>query len=191
MKPKHFKSAADFRNWLQANHASTSELWVGFYLKASRQGGLTYAEALDEALCFGWIDGVRKRVDELSFTQRFTPRRPTSNWSLVNIRHVKRLKTAGRMSLAGLKAFAARRPEKSGVYSFENPPRELSPALQRQFKFDQAAWDYFQRQPPGYRRLACFFVMSAKQKETRQRRLARLIADSKQGRRLGALGDGE
>ena len=140
---------------------------------------------------FGWIDGVRKRVDELSFTQRFTPRRPTSNWSLVNIRHVKRLKTAGRMSLAGLKAFAARRPEKSGVYSFENPPRELSPALQRQFKFDQAAWDYFQRQPPGYRRLACFFVMSAKQKETRQRRLARLIADSKQGRRLGALGDGE
>jgi uncharacterized protein YdeI (YjbR/CyaY-like superfamily) len=187
VKPKHFKSAADFRNWLKANHASTREVWVGFYKKASGKGGVTYAEALDEALCFGWIDGVRKRVDELSFTQRFTPRQPTSNWSLINIRHVKRLKTAGRMMPAGLKAFAARSSAKSGVYSFENRPRELSRALQRQFKSDRAAWDFFQQQPPGYRRLACFFVMSAKQEETRQRRLARLMSDSKQGRRLGVI----
>ncbi len=191
MKPKHFKSTADFRNWLKANHANTSELWVGFYKKASGKGGITYAEALDEALCFGWIDGVRKRVDELSFTQRFTPRKPTSNWSLINIRHVERLKTADRMMPAGLKAFAARSAAKSGVYSFENKPRELSPALQRQFKSDQAAWDFFQQQPPGYRRLACFFVMSAKQEETRQRRLARLMSDSKQSRRLGVIGGGK
>jgi len=191
MKPKHFKAAADFRTWLKANHASATELWIGFYKKDSGKGGLTYAEALDEALCFGWIDGVRKRVDELSFTQRFTPRKSTSNWSLINICHVARLKTAGRMMPAGLRAFAARRPEKSGVYSFENKPSKLSPVLQQQFESDPAAWDFFQRQPPGYRRLACFFVMSAKQEATRHRRLARLMSDSKQNRRLGVISGGK
>jgi uncharacterized protein YdeI (YjbR/CyaY-like superfamily) len=184
VKPKHFTSAADFRAWLAANHASTTELWVGFYKKDSGKGGLTYPEALDEALCFGWIDGIRKRVDDVRFTQRFTPRKPRSNWSLVNIRHVGRLKKAGRMAPAGLKAFAARTPAKSGVYSFENKPRELSPSLKRQFNAAPAAWNFFQQQPPGYRRVASFWVMSAKQAETRQRRLARLIADSGQGRRL-------
>lgn len=191
VKSKYFKSAADFRTWLEANHSAASELWVGFYKKDSGKGGLTYAEALDEALCFGWIDGVRKRVDELSFTQRFTPRKPKSNWSLINIRHVGRLKKAGRMSVAGLKVFAARSAAKSGVYSFENRPRQLSPELERQFKRDAAAWSFFQQQPPGYHRLMNFWIMSAKQEETRQRRLARLIADSKQGRRVGILGGGK
>jgi len=139
---------------------------------------------------FGWIDGVRKRVDELSFMQRFTPRKPKSNWSLLNIRHVERLKKAGRMKPAGLKAYAARHAAKSGVYSFENKPRQLSPALERQFKLDRVAWNFFQKQPPGYRRLASFWIMSAKQEETRQRRLARLVADSRQDRRLGLLGGG-
>jgi uncharacterized protein YdeI (YjbR/CyaY-like superfamily) len=191
VKLKYFKAAADFRVWLEANHASATELWLGFYKKDSGKGGITYAEALDEALCFGWIDGIRKRVDELSFTQRFTPRKSQSNWSLINIGHVARLKKAGRMKPPGLKAFAARTDAKSGVYSFENKPRELSPALERQFKLDQAAWEFFQQQPPGYRRLASFYVMSAKREETRQRRLAQLMSDSKQGRRLGMLSGGK
>jgi len=191
MKIMHFKSQSEFRQWLEANHSSESELWVGFYKKDSGKGGLTYTEALDEALCFGWIDGVRKRVDELSFTQRFTPRKPRSNWSLVNIRHVERLKKARRMMPAGLKAFAAREAAKSGVYSFENKPRRLSPALERRFKSDKAAWDFFQQQPPGYRRVANFWVMSAKREETQQRRLAQLMEDSSHGRRLGLLGGGK
>lgn len=187
VKLKYFKSAADFRTWLAANHASVTELWLGIYKKDSGKISITYAEALDEALCFGWIDGVRKRVDELSFMQRFTPRKPKSIWSLINIGHVKRLTKAGRMMPAGEQAFAARTAARSGVYSFENRPRELSPQLQRQFRSDKAAWEFFQQQPPGYRRLMAFWVMSAKQEETRQRRLAQLMSDSKQGRRVGLL----
>jgi uncharacterized protein YdeI (YjbR/CyaY-like superfamily) len=188
MKLKFFKSAADFRAWLEANHATATERWLGFYKQDSGKGGITYAEALDEALCFGWIDGLKKRVDELSFTQRFTPRKLKSIWSLINIGHVERLTKAGRMKPAGLKAFTARTAARSGVYSFESRPRELSPELKRQFKSDQAAWDFFQQQPPGYRRVARFWVMSAKQEATRQRRLAQLLSDSKQGRRLGMVG---
>jgi uncharacterized protein YdeI (YjbR/CyaY-like superfamily) len=184
VKIKHFKSQTDFRQWLEANHTSLSELWVGFYKKDSGKGGLTYPEAVDEALCFGWIDGVKKRVDDFSYTHRFTPRKPNSNWSLINIRHVERLKKAGLMRPAGLKAFAARQPAKSGVYSFENGPRQLSPALERRFKAEKAAWDFFQQQPRGYRRVASFWVMSAKQDQTRDRRLTRLMQDSKQARRL-------
>lgn len=188
MKLKYFKSTADFREWLEANHTEATELWLGIYKKDSGKKGISYAEALDEALCYGWIDGVRKSVDELSFKQRFTPRKPKSNWSLINIGHVARLKKTGRMMPAGLKAFAAREAEKSGVYSFENKPRPLSPELERQFKSDKPAWEFFQRQPPGYRRLMSFWVMSAKREETRQRRLAQLMSDSKQGRRLGVIG---
>ena len=191
MKLKYFKSQSDFRQWLEANHASASELWVGFYKLDSGKGGLTYPQAVDEALCFGWIDGLKKRVDEFSYTQRFTPRKAKSTWSRINIRHAERLQKAGRMTPAGLKAFAARDPARSGVYSFENVPRQLSPALERQFKADKSAWAFFERQPPGYGRVASFWVMSAKQEETRQRRLARLMADSRQGRRLGPLGGGK
>ncbi|HEX5219670.1 MAG TPA: YdeI/OmpD-associated family protein [Verrucomicrobiae bacterium] len=187
MKLKYFKSAADLRAWLEVNHDRATELWLGIYKKDSGKVSITYAEALDEALCFGWIDGVRKRVDELSFTQRFTPRKPTSVWSLINIGHVERLTKAGRMMPSGLKAFAARTAAKSGIYSFENRPRGLSPELQRQFKSDKAAWKFFEQQPPGYRRVMIFWVMSAKRDETRLRRLARLIADSKCGRRVGLL----
>lgn len=191
MKLKYFKTAASFRQWLEANHASATELWLGFYKKDSGKVGITYAEALDEALCFGWIDGLKKRVDEFSFTHRFTRRKPKSNWSLINLRHVERLKKAGLMRAAGLKAFAARSLAKSGVYSFENKPRQLSPELEQQFKSDKPAWDFFQQQPPGYRRVASFWVMSAKQAKTRERRLARLMKDSSHGRRLGLLGGGK
>ncbi|MBI5385088.1 MAG: YdeI/OmpD-associated family protein [Verrucomicrobia bacterium] len=188
MKTKYFKSVSELRRWLEANHARTSELWVGFFKKDSGKGGVTYPEALDEALCFGWIDGVRKSVDAVSYKIRFTPRRPGSNWSRINLQHVERLKQAGRMTPAGLKAYAARVPERSGVYSFENAPRTLAAVDEAQFKADELAWEFFQRQPPGYQRLAVWWVVSAKKPETRARRLGQLIADSRIGRRLAQMG---
>ena len=185
MKIKYFKSASGFRRWLEVNHARVSEIWVGFFKKDSGKTGLTYAEAVDEALCFGWIDGLKKRVDELSYTHRFTPRKPKSNWSRINIQHVGRLKKAGRMTPAGLKAYAAREPERSGIYSFENAPRKLAAADERRFKADEIAWEFFQQQPAGYQQTAIWWVVSAKKPDTRARRLGQLIAESGSGRRLG------
>jgi uncharacterized protein YdeI (YjbR/CyaY-like superfamily) len=184
MKIKYFVSAPEFRQWLVMNHIQVSELWVGFFKKASGKGGLTYAEAVDEALCFGWIDGLKKRVDDQSYTHRFTPRKPKSNWSAINIRHAERLKEAGRMTPTGLAAYAARLPGRTGVYSFENAPRTLVAADEAQFKANKSAWHFFQRQPPGYRRTAIWWVVSAKKPETRARRLGQLITDSRNARRL-------
>jgi len=184
MKVIHFKTAAGFRRWLQKNHAATGELWAGFYKKHSGKTGISYAEAVDEALCFGWIDGLKKRVDEFSYAHRFTPRKPVSNWSLTNIQRVETLKELGRMMPAGLKAFAARDPKRCGVYSFENRPRKFSAHLEKRFQANRKAWTFFQSQPPGYQRLACWWVMGAKKEETRLRRLNRLVADSENGRRL-------
>lgn len=184
MKVTYFKSAADFREWLQASHATASELWVGFYKKDSGKAGITYAEALDEALCFGWIDGIRKRVDEASYTIRFTRRTAKSIWSLINTRRVEQLRTLGRMAEAGLKAFAARDPQRTGIYSFEKPA-PLNGDAKRQFKARKRAWSFFQSQPPGYRRLAIHWVMSAKREETRASRLKRLIAASANKSRFG------
>jgi len=133
------KSASAFRRWLAANHARVTELWVGFFKKDSGKSGITYAEAVDEALCFGWIDVLKKRVNEFSYTQRFTPRKHRSIWSRVNIQHVARLKKAGRVTPAGLQAFEARDPKKSGVYSFENAARNLTAADEKRFRTDQAA----------------------------------------------------
>jgi len=186
-KVKFFKSAPDFRQWLEANHAGVRELWVGFFKKASGRRGLTYAEAVDEALCFGWIDGLKKRVDDRSYTHRFTPRKPKSNWSRTNIQHVERLTKAGRMRPAGLRAYAAREPKKAGVYSFENAPRELASADERRFRGDKVARDFFQQQPPGYRRTAVWWVVSAKKEETRARRLAQLMEASRRAMRLGQV----
>jgi len=187
VKVTYFKSASHFRLWLEANHSSVRELWVGFFKKDSGKAAITYAEAVDEALCFGWIDGLKKRVDDLSYTHRFTPRKPKSNWSRINIQHAKRLKRAGRMTAAGIKAFAKRDAKRSGVYSFENTPRKLRPADERRFKANRAAWRFFRQQPPGYRRIANWWVVSAKKEETRARRLSRLIEDSGSGRRLDQL----
>jgi uncharacterized protein YdeI (YjbR/CyaY-like superfamily) len=187
VKIRYFRSAADFRRWLEANHANATELWVGFYRKDSGKGGLTYAEAVDESLCFGWIDGIKKRVDELSYTHRFTPRKPKSNWSRLNIQHVERLTKAGRMMPAGLKAYAARTPERSGIYSFENAPRKLTAAEEKQFQVDRVAWKFFQEQPPGYQRRAVWMIVSAKRPETRARRLTQLIEQSRRGRRFGQV----
>lgn len=187
MKVRCFKSAAGFRAWLDKHHADATELWVGFYKKASGRIGLTYDEAVEEALCFGWIDGIKKRVDELSYCHRFSPRQRRSVWSRINLARVRRLKRAGRMKPAGLRAFAAREANRSGTYSFENAPRELSADERRLFAADRVAWKFFGQQPPGYRRVAVWWIHSAKRPETRARRLQALIADSRRGRRLGVV----
>lgn len=188
MKPKFFATPADFRRWLEKNHASETELWVGFYKKSTGRASITWPEAVDEALCFGWIDGIRKSIDAESYVNRLTPRRPGSIWSTVNTRRANELIRTGRMQPAGLKAFKARIPAKSGIYAFEqreNP--KLSPEAERKFKANKRAWKFFESQPPGYRRLATWYVVSAKQEATRERRLLRLINDSSAGRRIGML----
>jgi uncharacterized protein YdeI (YjbR/CyaY-like superfamily) len=184
MKLRYFKSAAAFRAWLEVHHQTATELWVGFYKKASGRIGLSYDEAVEEALCFGWIDGIKKRVDNLSYTHRFTPRKPRSVWSRVNIARVARLNRAGRMMPAGLKAYAAREAKRSSIYSFKNASRTLSPGEEELFQAASAAWSFFQQQPPGYRRLVVWWISSAKKPETRARRLGQLIHDSHEGRRL-------
>src|SRR5882724_11454029 len=177
-KPKFFRSPADFRRWLEKNHNKTAELTVGFFKKDSGRKSVTYTEALDEALCFGWIDGVHRRVDENSYSIRFTPRKPRSIWSLINTRKVKELIRLGRMHQAGLDSFELRDPTRTGIYSFENAPRKLAPEYEKSFRANKRAWDFFNRQPPGYQRLATYWVMSAKQEQTRLRRLNLLIDNS-------------
>jgi len=184
MKVLHFDSGGEFRRWLEANHSSVKELWVGFYNKGSGKGGITYLEALDEALCFGWIDGVRRKVDEERYTSRFTPRKARSNWSLVNVRNLERLIKDGRMREAGLLAFKAR-DEKSN--SSERRPEELPGDLERVFRANRKAWAYWSVQPPGYRRALTWWVVSAAREETRRGRLERVIGASGEGRRLGLL----
>ena len=180
-----FKTAADFRAWLETNHATATELHVGAYRKASGRGGMTYLESVDQALCFGWIDGVVRKIDDTSFSHRFTPRKPGSHWSNVNVAHVARLTAAGLMHPAGLAAFAARSPERTGTASYERKTEPvLPPVLAKKFRAAPAAWKFFRAQPPGYRRLALHRVVSAKQPATRARRLELLIAASAAGQRL-------
>ena len=162
-------------------------MWVGFHKKNSGKKSITYAEALDEALCFGWIDGVRKSVDESSYTIRYTPRKSKSIWSRVNTKRAEELSKLGRMKPSGLEAFALRDPQRSGIYSFETSARKLATAYEIKFRAKKRAWDYFQNQPPGYRKLATFWVMSAKKDETRLRRLEQLIGVSAEARRLGIM----
>lgn len=181
-----FKSAAEFREWLEENCATANELWLGFYNQRSKQKSITYREALDAALCFGWIDGVRKSVNETTYKQRFTPRKPKSYWSAINIKRAEELIELGRVAPAGMEAFE-RRTSDSGKYSFESRPKKLPPPYEKQFQASQEAWEFFQAQAPHYQRTASFWVVSAKQEKTRQRRLATLISDSAAGRRLGML----
>jgi uncharacterized protein YdeI (YjbR/CyaY-like superfamily) len=183
---KIFGSSAEFREWLETNHDHVLELWLGFYNQRTDKKSITYREALDEALCFGWIDGVRKSINETTYKQRFTPRKPKGYWSAVNIRRVGELAKLGRMAPSGVKAFE-RRPSDSGKYSFESRPKKLPLAYQRQFKAAPGAWKFFLAQAPWYQRTSSFWVVSAKQEKTRQRRLATLISDSEKGQRLGML----
>jgi uncharacterized protein YdeI (YjbR/CyaY-like superfamily) len=190
MNIKFFKSPIECRRWLERNHDKVTELWFGFYKKNSGKHGITYREALDEALCFGWIDGLKKSVDEDSYTYRFTPRKTNSIWSVINTKRAKELRKLGRMAAPGLKAFEARDPKRSAIYSFENRPRKLSPDLEKRFKVNQGAWEFFVKTPPGYQRLMRFWVMGAKKEETRLNRLASLIEASEKKTKIG-LGTGK
>ncbi len=188
MKAIFFASPAHFRRWLEARHRTTTELWVAFYKMHTGRKGLTYLEAVDEALCFGWIDGLKKRLDDEAFVHRFSPRRPRSIWSDINTRKAARLKREGRMAPAGLEAFAARDPKRAGIYSFEvRHSHSLDARSLARFKANKRAWAFFAAQPPGYRRLMIFRVMSAKREETRARRLGQLIAVSARGLRVDSL----
>jgi uncharacterized protein YdeI (YjbR/CyaY-like superfamily) len=184
---RFFETPADFRAWLEAHHDTETELWVGFYKKGSGRPSITWPEAVDQALCFGWIDGIRKRIDGDSYANRFTPRKVQSTWSNVNVANVARLKERGLMMPAGLRAFEARDEARSGIYSFEQDQHALAPAYEQRFQEHGAAWGFFQAQPPGYRRTASFWVMSARREETRLKRLATLIDDSEHGRRIALL----
>lgn len=188
--PRYFATPAKFRVWLEKHHATETELWVGFYKKGTGKPSITWPESVEEALCVGWIDGIRKSVDADSYMIRFTPRKPTSIWSNVNIAHVARLTEQGRMRPSGLAAFARRSDARSGVYTHENgtpvtrDAPQLEPEAERLFRENTVAWDFFQAQPPGYRRLATFYVAGAKRLETRMKRLATLIELSAKRKRL-------
>jgi uncharacterized protein YdeI (YjbR/CyaY-like superfamily) len=185
---RFFATPDKWRQWLEKNHARATELWVGMHRKASGTPSITWPQAVDEALCFGWIDGIRKSIDETRYKNRFTPRKKGSNWSAVNIARVGALTKEGRMHPAGLAAFETRDPKKSGVYSFEQrETATLGDELERRFRANAKAWAFFEAQPPYYRRVATFWVVSAKQMATRERRLDALINDSAAGRRVGPL----
>lgn len=187
MEPTFFRSPEEFRAWLQQHHATERELLLGFYKKRSGVTGFTQAQAVDEALCFGWIDGHVRAIDENRYTARFTPRTPQSIWSAVNIRRAEQLIAQGRMEPSGLRIYTGRDPRQAGKYSFENRPQSLDPADEATFRADAPAWTFFQAQAPSYRRTAIWWVVSAKKDETRRRRLATLIQDSAEGRRLKHL----
>ena len=186
--PTFFPTPTEFRAWLEAHHETEQELWVGYYKKETGRPSITWPESVDEALCFGWIDGLRKRIDAASYMIRFTPRTPRSNWSAVNIKRVAELTQLRKMQPAGLKAFAERAEDRSGIYAYENRKQAvLNEADQQRFRANAAAWAFFQAQPPGYRSTAIWWVISAKKEETRQSRLDRLIDDSAHGHTLREL----
>ncbi len=185
--PKFFAKSADLRKWLQHNHAMAEELWVGLYKKKTGKPSVTWPEVVDQALCFGWIDGIRKSIDDESYMNRLTPRRKGSNWSAINIKRVQELIDAGLMRPAGLKAFEARDEKKANSYSFERAHVEFSPAQLKQFKKNKRAWESFQAQPPSARKVATWWVISAKQEATRVRRLAQLIEKTAAGERVGVM----
>lgn len=187
MQPSFFATPIEFRAWLAEHHADNKELLVGFYKVGSGKPSMTWPESVDEALCFGWIDGVRRRVDDVSYSIRFTPRKPRSIWSAVNIKRVGELTAMGRMRPAGLKAFEARADEKSAIYAYEQKDARLDAADEQEFRANEGAWDFFQAQAPWYQRTATWWVISAKQAATRRKRLTTLIEDSAQGRTIAQL----
>ncbi len=183
---RSFRTPAAFRAWLTKNHAKAAELLVRCYKVHATDRGITYAQALDEALCHGWIDGVRRSVDADSFSIRFTPRKPVSNWSRVNVAHVERLTNEGRMAQPGLDAFARRTEARTGVYSFERQDA-LAATFIETFRASRAAWAFYQSRAPWYRRTTAHWVMSARREETQNRRLAQLIDCSARGKLIPPL----
>ena len=186
--PTFFATAQRFRAWFETHHATASELWVGFYKKGSGRPSITWPESVDEALCVGWIDGVRKTIDDERYMIRFTPRKAKSTWSAVNVKRVAELTAQGRMRQAGLDAFARRDDARTAIYSYEQRRNAaLAPAEERALRANKKAWAFFEAQAPWYRRTATYWITSAKRPETRARRLATLIADSAKGERIGLL----
>lgn len=183
-KPIFFADQSLFRQWLETHYQTDSELLVGFYKVGSGKPSMTWPESVDQALCFGWIDGVRKSIDEDSYSIRFTPRKPTSIWSAVNIDKVAKLTAAGLMLPAGTEAFKRRKTEKSRVYSFENAAKQLSEPLEKQFKADPQAWEFFTNQAPSYQKTIIHWIMSAKQETTQLTRLQKAIAESHTQKRI-------
>ena len=184
MKPENvrfFGSAADFRKWLEENHDKAPFQWIGFWKKASGKSGMSYHEAVEEALCFGWIDGQTNRVDELAVTTRFSPRRAGSNWSQLNIARVEELHKAGRMHPAGQEAFEARKAPEPGVYTYETRPADLPDDLAAVFRNNKGAWTFWKAQTPSYRKSMTWWVVQGRQEQTRLRRLEALIAESAKG----------
>jgi len=188
MPTDFFATPSELRTWLAQHHDKTKELWVGFYKKGSGKPTITWPEAVDAALCFGWIDGVRKTIDEISYTIRLTPRKPRSTWSAVNIRKVQELIKLGLMHPAGLEAFQTRAKERSGIYSYEQRRNlKLDRRYENKLRASKKAYEFFQTQAPWYQRTSIFWVMSAKKEETRLKRLATLMACSQDGRSIKPL----
>jgi uncharacterized protein YdeI (YjbR/CyaY-like superfamily) len=187
LKPKFFKTREDLRKWFIANHKKKDELIIGFYKKATGKQTVLPDEAVDEALCFGWIDGIRHRINDESFQNRYTPRRPNSNWSRVNIKKVKNLIKQGLMQPAGLKEYKRVTDKRINKYSFEQDNIELPKEFEKIFKKNKIAWKFFQSQAPYYRRTSTWFVMNAKREDTRVKRLDTLIKDSENGLRIKEL----
>lgn len=184
-EPIFFASGDEWRAWLEAHHATEPEVWMGMWKKHTGKPTVAWSDAVDHALCFGWIDAVMRRIDDERHMQRFVPRKPGSNWSNINVAKVAKLTEAGLMRPAGIAAWEARREDRTGVYAFERAePAQLDPEQEERFRADAAAWDWFSGQPPGYRRTATHWVVSAKRPETREKRLATLIDDSRNGLRI-------
>lgn len=185
VEPTFFKTPADFRQWLEQNHKRATELLVGFYKTGSGKPSITWPESVEQALCFGWIDGVRKSLGEEAYTIRFTPRRPNSIWSAVNVSKVEELKAKGLMKPEGLAAFEKLKEGKSRIYSHEQKETaRLSPEFEKVFKANKKAWDFFKAQAPSYQKVMLHYVMTAKQEKTRQSRFEKLLQASAEGKRV-------
>lgn len=184
VKIKFFKSPADWRKWLETHHVKEQALWVGFHRRDSGKPSITWPQSVDAALCYGWIDGIRKNIDEVSYRIRFTPRKQRSTWSAVNIKRAQELSAEGLMRPAGLKAFQARQENRSGIYSYEQRNPHLPALYERVVRKNRAAWEFFQGKSSSYRKAANWWVLSAKREETRLKRLNKLIEYSAQGQTI-------
>lgn len=184
MKLYFFENALAFRKWLEANYDKEKELIVGYYKVSTGKPSMSWSESVDQALCFGWIDGVRRSVDEESYCIRFTPRKPKSNWSAINIKKVEELIASGQMTPAGLKLFGLRKESKSEVYSYENRTEAFPPEIEARFRQNGKAWEFFTKQAPSYRKTVIYWVMSAKLEATFEKRFAQLVSECEEGKRL-------
>ncbi|MCI3938379.1 YdeI/OmpD-associated family protein [Chryseobacterium aahli] len=184
MTASFFPSQQDFRKWLEENHKTKTELLVGFYKVGTKKPSMTWSESVDQALCFGWIDGVRKSIDEESYSIRFTPRKPTSIWSTINIKKMEELTKAGLIKPAGVDAFKLRKENKSGIYSHETENVKLSAEYENQFKANKKAWEFFEKQAPSYKKVMTHWIMSAKQQKTQISRLEKTILESEKEKRV-------